>query len=368
MGRRRVLAALAGMATGGVAIGAWDLVRANDKSTSTGRLTSASQPKPLPPSGDRVWSFAANSGVVSVAVGGGIAFAGTGSEDVYAMDARTGRERWRFTADSDQNDQLAVADGVVFVGSGLNGGVTALDTTTGKQLWVVDSNSLFGLAVTGGVVYAGASPKTPGHSGMVALSAEAGETLWTYVLGSTTLGGLAIGDGLVHLTTGNGDVIALNAKTGKQVWQTALGEEFIGPGPAFGGGVLYAGSNAGTVYALDGGSGQKLWHHSLSGGDVNVSVASGLVFATNQDGLTALNASTGAQLWQAAVPEGIYVSTAAGNTVYGAGDDGLLYAWQTTTGNKLWAFSTGRAVSSVAVAAGIVYFGSSDGHAYAVTA
>jgi len=378
MGRRRALAALAGMATAGVAIGAWDLVRAEGKSkssssgTGNGRLTSADQArKPLPPSGSRLWSFPANDSVDSVAVNGGIVFAGTAADTVYAMDARTGQKLWRFATATSINDQLAAAGGMVFVGSGYGGGLTALDGTTGAQLWTLGSDGDSGLAVADDVVYAGTSPKTPQHGGTIAVSAQAGETLWTYVLADLdVMAGLAVGGGFVYLTTGNGEAIAVNAATGKQAWRKVVAEEFNGPGPVVADGIVYAGSDAGTVYALDAGSGQELWHHrSRTSGPVNVTVASGLLFASNDSGLTALNASTGTVLWQAPVPAGIFVSAAAGNAVYGAGNDGSLYAWQATTGNKLWAFTTGAAIASnVTVADGIVYFGSNDHHAYAVTA
>ena len=372
MGRRRVLAALAGMATGGVAVGAWELVRANDKTTSSGHLTSANQPrKALPPSGSQVWRFPANNSVDSVAAGGGTVFAGTAADTVYAMDGRTGQQLWRFATDSSTNNQLVVAGDAVIVGSSdSGGGVTALTAAAGQQLWAVASHGDSGLAVAGGVVYAGTSPKTPAHNGVVALSAQGGETLWTYVLPGSldTLGGLAVAGSLVYLNTGNGEVIALHAATGTQAWRQALAGEEFGANPVVAGGVVYAGSTTGAVYALDAGSGQKLWHSKFAQ-YANLTVASGVVFVSNDSGIAAVNASTGATLWQAAVAGGIYLSAAAGNGVYGGGNDGLLYAWQATTGNKLWAFTTGGAIASnVTVAGGIVYFGSNDHHAYAVTA
>jgi outer membrane protein assembly factor BamB len=371
LGRRRVLAAVAGMATAGVAIGAWDLVRANGKTTSGGHLTSANEShKALPPSGSQVWRFPANSSVESVAASGGTVFAGTTGDTVYAMDGRTGRQLWRFATDSSTNNQLVVTGSAVIVGSSdSGGGVTALNAAAGGQLWAVASHGDYGLAAAGAVVYAGTSPKTPAHGGAIALSAKGGETLWTYVLtGLDTVGGLAIAGDLVYLNTGNGEVIALHAANGTQAWRQPLSGEEFGTNPVVAGGVVYAGSTTGAVYALDAGSGQKLWHSKFAQ-YASLTVASGVVFASNEDGIAALNASTGAVLWQAPVAGGINMSAAAGNGVYGGGNDGLLYAWQATTGNKLWAFTTGAAIASnVTVAGGIVYFGSNDHHVYAVTA
>jgi eukaryotic-like serine/threonine-protein kinase len=360
-----------------VAIGGWDLVRSGRKSGSgnagRGNLTSADQAhKPLPPSGTRLWSFPANSTVESVAASGGVAFAGTSADAVYAMDGRTGRQLWRFATSSTPNDQLVAAGGLVFVGCSF-GGVTAVDAATGQQRWAIEASADFGLAVSGDVLYAGMSPKTPEHGGAVAVSAQTGETLWTYVLYtggiSNIVGGLAVGGGLVYLSTSEGEMLALHTASGTLAWSRFLdGQEFTGPGPVVAGGVVYAGSQGGAVYALDATSGQVLWHRAVGKG-ASVTVADGVVFASSASGLTALNASTGAVLWRASVPQGIFMSTAAGNAVYGGGDDGSLYAWQATTGNQLWTVTTGGPIASnVAVADGIVYAGSGDHHAYAVTA
>jgi quinohemoprotein ethanol dehydrogenase len=68
---------------------------------------------------------------------------------VYAIDAATGRERWRYDPQSDffagrnpccdlVNRGVAVWQGKVYVGSG-DGRLHALDAATGKKLWEVDT-------------------------------------------------------------------------------------------------------------------------------------------------------------------------------------------------------------------------------------
>ena len=77
---------------------------------------------------------------------------------------------------------------------------------------------------------------------------------------------------------------------------------------------------------------------------------------------------TGLAEWQFKTWAFVYSSPAvADGVVYFGSHDGHLYAVDTQTGQAKWKFKTGGAVySSPAVADGVVYFGSNDGHLYAV--
>ena len=75
---------------------------------------------------------------------------------VYALDATTGDERWRFEARGDILSSPAVVDGVVYVGSKDNY-VYALDATTGWESWHLETGGqvLSSPTVVNGVVYIG---------------------------------------------------------------------------------------------------------------------------------------------------------------------------------------------------------------------
>jgi len=89
-------------------------------------------------------------------VAGGVVYAGSYNDDVYALNATTGALIWTYKTGSWVLSSPAVADGVVYVGS-LDDHVYALNATTGALVWkyktdnVVDSSP----AVAGGVVYVG---------------------------------------------------------------------------------------------------------------------------------------------------------------------------------------------------------------------
>jgi quinohemoprotein ethanol dehydrogenase len=101
-----------------------------------------------------------------VVVGGTLYTSGVAGR-VYAFDAATGREIWRFEPEIDMqvnrwvccdmaNRGVAVAEGLVYVGA-LDGWLYALDARTGKVVWKVDSieDHTRGLSSTGAPEIAG---------------------------------------------------------------------------------------------------------------------------------------------------------------------------------------------------------------------
>lgn len=77
-------------------------------------------------SGAERWRFATN-GVVSASptVTDGVVYVGGWDTYRYAIDARTGSERWRFKTDNAVDTSAAVSDGVVYAGS-VDGNVYAV--------------------------------------------------------------------------------------------------------------------------------------------------------------------------------------------------------------------------------------------------
>jgi len=129
MGRRRALAALAGMVTGGLAMAGWEL--AHRGKPSAGQLDAARKPRGRP--GQKLWRFAANGPVEAITVHGGTVYAGTGHNTVFALDAVTGRQRWRRATTRQFNDQLAATPNAVFIAdthqvrfTGRTGGLTGV--------------------------------------------------------------------------------------------------------------------------------------------------------------------------------------------------------------------------------------------------
>jgi len=399
MGRRRALAALVGAATAGLVVGGWELTRPGPP--AAGNLTPqrrAISLAPGTPPGTKVWSFETNGTVASVAVAGGVVYAGTLQRAVYALDALTGRMLWRHLMSNGETYFLAPASGAVIAADGFNGvassgyiggGVYALNPGTGQLLWSAVTPVVNGLAVAGDVVYAGTAIKDDLTGGLTALSTGTGELLWTFDFPTNVdiNAGVAVADGVVYGTTIRGEIFALSAATGNQLWRVADPATQFASGPLISDGVVYVpgghGKQANAVlYALQARTGHQLWQHPVGAPvySAGFDVYQGVVFACltrdfnssklGAGELIALNAATGQPLWSLPVAGAITSITAGpGNVIYTGNTQGVLNVWQADTGNHLWSYrARGKINSNVAVDGGVAYFGSTDRRVYAVAA
>jgi hypothetical protein len=148
-----------------------------------------------------------------------------GSNEVYALDAATGKIRWTYsTIAGDVVYSPAVAGGIVYVGSGGNSGdgeVYALDAATGKIRWTYRTigNSVYsGPAVAGSTVYVGTVSSVGGA--VYALNAATGQVRWTHIIAGAISWSPAVAGGTVYVTawvgggSGYSEVYGLDAATG----------------------------------------------------------------------------------------------------------------------------------------------------------
>jgi outer membrane protein assembly factor BamB len=379
--RRRALAALAGAATGGLAVAWWEVLgpghgHSTGPGTASGQLTG-------------IWRAQANSSVSSLIVAGGVVYAGSEQNAVYALDAATGKQVWWRATPTTFNDQLVLAGGALVIADPDNGGVLALDAATGRQLWSLPpghtgAGGILGLVADGDRVFCGYTATSDTTGGVTAFSAAAGTLLWTveFEQNLDINGGLAAAAGTVYATTANGEIYAYRADTGTRQWRFhRRGVTFGGNAPPLAaGGVVYtcSSNNLPVLYAVLTASGDELWRRSLAASDraTWLAVSGGvLFFGDTSNGqtagyLAARSAASGAQLWQAPVSGGVFPVATDGGVVYSGSNNGVLDAWQASTGNHLWSYrgAAKPIASNLVVAGGIVYFGSNDHYVYAVAA
>ncbi|MBO3750423.1 PQQ-binding-like beta-propeller repeat protein [Streptosporangiaceae bacterium NEAU-GS5] len=164
------------------------------------------------------------------------------------------------------------------------------------------------------------------------------------------------GDGLSHLwTTGDADL--------------------SGCWPVHVDGIIYSGGTNATnqpiVCALDAGTGRQRWTvptRGLVAGEP--AFAGSTLFCADDLGtVMALDAATGRQRWLTELPAGVDAGpTFHDDSVYVGCRDGRLYALDAADGGRLWKFATRGPITRTPplVGNGFVYFGSADGHVYAI--
>ena len=197
----------------------------------------------------------------------------------------------------------------------------------------------------------------PAHTGVYAGPAprQFHRIKWKFPTGDRIVSSPVWSDGVVYFGGDDGNIYAVAAETGRQIWKQATG----GPSPstpAVIDGTLYVVSYDGKLYALNSHTGAVRWKF-VTGGERRFE-AKGL------NGLQPKNQTV-------ADPFDVFLSSPVvvqGAVYFGSGD-GHLYAVEAASGDLRWKFQTGDVVhASPAFADGVLYFGSWDSYFYAVDA
>jgi outer membrane protein assembly factor BamB len=298
---------------------------------------------------------------------------------------------WRAPTDGDVVSSPAIANGVVYVGSG-DGALYALDLATGARRWRYDAGSPVSSspAVGGALVYAeardGSIFAVDAASGARRWRVTTGKELplpWGHESGDHFLSSPAFVDGMIVVGAGDGGIYALDAATGRRKWR-AQTEGRVRASPAVANGRVYAGSYDGRVYCYDLTSGALRWRYETQGVTLksgsygfdrrsiqsSPAVDNGVVYVGARDGfLYAIGADDGKLRWRVDHKiSWIITSPAVSEHVVFAGSSDAHFAQAIdSTGTERWRFGADVPVwSSPAVADDLVYFGDAAGRVHAV--
>ncbi len=213
-------------------------------------------------SGDVRWRFTTEGRVrSSPAVADGVVYAGSADGSLYAIALEDGRELWRFDTEGRRLDSSrygydrrtitsspAVADGAVFFGS-RDGSLYAVDAATGRLRWRVlhddTSWSIASPAVVDGLVLDASSDAWFFH----AVDAATGRVVWRVDIGAPVWPSPVVAGGTAWFLTSTGELWGVEPRTGALRERVHLGER-TKSSPWIEGGVLYVGTDEGSVLAV----------------------------------------------------------------------------------------------------------------------
>lgn len=304
--------------------------------------------------GDRKWAYDAGSAVASSpAVGGGLAFAAARDGSIFAVDEVTGARRWRQRTGPDlplpwgheSGDHFISSpvyfENTVIVGAG-DGGVYALDAATGRRRWraATEGRVRSSPAVANGRVYVGSD-----DGRVYCFDLGSGALRWRYDTEGTTLNSSSYGfdrrsiqssptvsDGVVYVGARDGFLYAIGADDGKLRWRVDHKISWVITSPAVAEHVIYDGSSDGHFAQAVDSSGKERWRFST---DVPVwsspAVAGSLVYFGDAAGrIHAVDRATGAERWMFRTGAPVFSSPAvAGDLVVVGSTDGGVYALRT---------------------------------------
>ncbi len=256
------------------------------------------------PWGREGWDFYVSSPVVSA----GLAIFAAADGNVYALDLATGRERWRYPAQTLFRSSPAVAEGYVVVG-GADGHVYALNLADGKLRWRGETE---------------------------------GATLDSEKEGfdrKTIQGSPAIAGGKVYVGSRDAHLYAFDLATGKRLWRAGRPAPWVVTSPVVWGGRIYFGSSDGHyVVAVDPDSGKRVWLVRTPDNVIASPVlADATLYVADMSGnLFALDPATGAERWRTGLGPRVYSTPVPtdGNLYLGA-DDGAVYALRAAEGPSI---------------------------------
>ncbi|MFI5756149.1 PQQ-binding-like beta-propeller repeat protein [Streptomyces sp. NPDC051569] len=171
---------------------------------------------------------------------------------VLCVEIATGHVRWHFEAPAVFLSPPAFAPGPAVTGGGVYladylGTVYALDATTGKDRWRIATESrqsIEPVLVADGNIHVGSG------SAVYTLDAVTGTPKWRFAAGGEVIGAPVVAEGRLHFGSADHVLYTLDASGGQLRWKLATGGEITGS-PVARRGVVYACSKDRCVYALD---------------------------------------------------------------------------------------------------------------------
>jgi outer membrane protein assembly factor BamB len=178
---------------------------------------------------------------------------------------------------------------------------------------------------------------------------------WKVKTGGAVYSSPAIADGVIFVGSNDGKLYAVDAETGATKW-TFAAKARIASSPAVNNGIVYVESYDSQLYAIDAVSGQKKWSFATEGEK--------RFTAPHIHGMLPAAQSL-------PDPFDFFLSSPCvwNGAVYFGSGDGHVYAVDATSGTLKWKFKTGDVVhASPAIADGMLFIGGWDTYLYALDA
>jgi outer membrane protein assembly factor BamB len=339
----------------------WPFFRGNPHSTGQ----SASE---LPAAPEVLWKFEVKGGAFAstAAIDEGVVYIGDRDGEVFALDLKTGEQKWKVETETGFVAPLGVRGDKVYAGD-YDGMFHCYSKKDGKELWTYDAKAeinsspnfykdlvLFGSQT--GVLYA--------------LDAEKGTFVWQYEIQDQIQCSPTIVENRCFLAGCDQIFHVLDLdKKGEKVGGIKIGAP-SGNTPAVKGDFVYFGTMAGVVYCVDWRKVEVKWTFAdpeNSEGYFGSPAIGKYVFITGKHKiLSAIDLVTGKEKWQFAGKSKSECSPViVGDRVFAPFFDGRIYAVDVESGKAKWEYEMGaRVTSSPAVADGKLVIATEGGTIY----
>jgi eukaryotic-like serine/threonine-protein kinase len=312
------------------------------------------------------WTYEAGDAIESsAAIADGVVYVGSGNGELHAVNLADGKGKWKYKASEDGigESSPAVSGGLVYIGD-LSGVVHAVDVNTGKAAWTFKTGTEVKSSpvVSGGKVLIGSY-----DSHLYALGAKDGKLAWKVQTQGYVHATPAVVDGIAYIAGCDEILRAIRIADGKEVFQLSSGA-YTGASPAISNGKAYYGTYENEVLSVDLKAHRIVWRYKHPQRNFpfysSAAIVGDRVFVGGRDKmLHALDLNTGKAIWTRTTGARIDSSPAVvGGRVYVGSSDGKLYVVDAVSGKSVQEFEAGGPLSaSPAIADGKLVIGSADG-------
>lgn len=312
-------------------------------------------------SGQQVWQFKTGGPVIGrPTIEGTYLYSLSDDGFLYKLDRRTSKLVWKFdthggsikrdwpSPKTEGYDYLTssatVEDGIVYIGSA-DKKLYALNAKTGEEKWNFETKGIVRStpAVVAGRVIIGSHDYN-----VYAVDARTGALSWKYDTKREVVSSPLVVNGTVYIGSRCSDLFAFDAETGKVRWKYFYWTSWVESSARFRDGKLYVGSSdAQQLFAIDPATGKRIWNANLDGSVwsspavTEQHVFVGVIgtepyFLPHHGGFFAVDRSSGSVLWrfpmtkvEGLVDYGVASSPAVDNgLVFFGGLDGTFYAFK----------------------------------------
>ncbi len=282
----------------------------------------------------------------------------------FAIDAVTGKEKWRLELETGFVASAAYIDKVIYIGD-YDGMLRALDATTGKEIWTFKAE-----------MQIDASPTAHGSNLLVTsedgtlycVKRASGELVWKYETGDQLRCGASLAGNRTYLGGCDGKLHVVDVTDGKAIGEPIPLDGPTGSTPSVAGKNVFVPTHGGKLFAFDAETSQEAWQFFdpklAQEFQNNVATADNLVVATSRNKhVFALDAISGKVAWDVVLRKRADGSPViAGNSVVVAAADGRLIVLDLKTGAEKWLYEVkGAFIGSPAIADGKIVVASDKG-------
>jgi RNA polymerase sigma factor (sigma-70 family) len=338
----------------------WPVFHGNTLQTG---VAAAALPDPL----QICWKFKAKDSVESsAAISGGVVYIGSLDEFLYALDLRTGEQKWSYKAGSIKAAP-SVADGAVYVGN-VDGMFHCVDAATGQKRWTYEA----GAEITSGANFTRDAVLFGSGDEMVYCLSKAGKELWKFrVPGGPVMGSPAVIGERTFAAGCDSNLHVIDTAKGTEIGDSLdLGGQ-VGATVAVDGDRLFVGTMSSQVLGIDWKKGEILWKFEPAQPQqpffASPALTDKLVIVGSRDKrIHALDRKTGKEIWNFPTRNKVDGSpVVAGKRVYVGSSDKFLYVLDLATGTESAHFDLGSPiVATPAVAGGYLVIGTEDGQVF----